>query len=283
MPFRGCHEKRRCSIICRALVNAGTGLHQSSDNFKVPFPSCNVKEVSFHHLSVPWSLLAPDSTRTRTTSRCPSCSCYEKRSCSIVCPCLGLCWHRTQPEIGQLQGAPHELKCKEVSFHHLVLPWSLLAPDSTRNRTTSRCPFCSCNVKRCHSIICACLGLCWHRTQPEIGQLRGAHSAAATKRGFFSIICRALGLCWHRSPPEIGQLPGAQTQSCYVKRCHAPLICRGTCSFLAPDSTRNRTTSRCPLLSCNDREVLCSIICPCLGLCWHRTQPEIRTTSRCPS
>ena len=53
---------------------------------------------------------------------------------------LGLCWHRTPPTIAQLQGAHSELLCKEALVHHPVVPWSLLAPDSTRNRTTSRCP-----------------------------------------------------------------------------------------------------------------------------------------------
>ena len=48
--------------------------------------------------------------------------------------CLDLCWHRTPPAIRQLQGAHSELLSEEAS-------WSLLAPDSTRNWTTSRCPF----------------------------------------------------------------------------------------------------------------------------------------------
>ena len=53
----------------------------------------------------PWSLLAPDSTRNRTTSRCP----FSAATTRGVAP---------------------------VS----VVPWSLLAPESTRNLTTSRCP-----------------------------------------------------------------------------------------------------------------------------------------------
>ena len=55
--------------------------------------------------AMPWSLLAPDSTRNRTTSRCPW-------------------WAATKRGVLPLS----------------AVPWSLLAPDPTRKRTTSRCP-----------------------------------------------------------------------------------------------------------------------------------------------
>ena len=54
---------------------------------------------------LPWSLLAPDSTKNRTTWNCPKTAAMSK----------GV--------------APSVLRA-----------WSLLAPDSTRNRTTSNLP-----------------------------------------------------------------------------------------------------------------------------------------------
>ena len=61
--------------------------------------------------------------------------------------CLGLCWHPTQPEIGRLQGAPPPAAIRRGVDPSSVVPRSLLAPDSTRNWTISRCPF-SAAMKR---------------------------------------------------------------------------------------------------------------------------------------
>ena len=70
MSILSCYERRCCFIICHALVFVGTGDNQTSDNFKVPLLSCYKKRGC--SMSVrPWSLLAFDSTKHRTTSRCP--------------------------------------------------------------------------------------------------------------------------------------------------------------------------------------------------------------------
>ena len=54
--------------------------------------------------------------------------------------------------------------------------------------------------------------LSWHLTQPEIGQLQGAHSQLLEKRRYSKILCNALVFCWNQTPPEIGQLQGAHSQ-----------------------------------------------------------------------
>ena len=67
---------------------------------------------------VAWSLLAPDSTKNRTTSRCPS-SAAMKRG---VAPSSVAAWSWLAPDsikIGRLQGAPPELPSKEALLHHL--------------------------------------------------------------------------------------------------------------------------------------------------------------------
>ena len=106
-----------------------------------------------------------------------------QRSCSIMSCGLGLCWHQTQPEIGQRQRALSELlACKGVVPS--LLPWSLLAPAlNQKSDNFNACPFQSClNVKALLHHVSA-FGLCWHRTQPEIGQLQRALSRAATCKG----------------------------------------------------------------------------------------------------
>ena len=126
--------------------------------------------------------------------------------------CLGLCWHRTRPEIGQLQGAHSPAATERGVDPSSVVPWSLLAPDSTRNRTTSRCP-----------------------------------SPAATERG----VDPSSVVPWSLLAPD-------STRNRTTSRCpSAAAMRRGVdassvvpWSLLAPDSTRNRTTSRCPFSSC---------------------------------
>ena len=94
--------KRHLSILRWAWVHVGTGPHQQLDNGKVPFLSCHERTL----LYCLWSLLAPDFTSNRTTSRCP---------------------FRAAARRGVVPSS--------------LVPWSLLAPDSTSNPTTSRCPF----------------------------------------------------------------------------------------------------------------------------------------------
>ena len=98
------YEKWCYPIISGALAFVGTGLNQKSDNFKVPFCSCNVKG-----------------------------------RCSIICGALVFVGTGLKKKNGQLQGALLQLLCEGALLHHL---WRL--------------------------------GLCWHRTQREIGQLQGA-------------------------------------------------------------------------------------------------------------
>ena len=112
VPILSCYEKRRCSIVYRALVFVGTRLNQKSNNFKVPILRC-----------------------------------YGKKALLCYLSCLGQSWHLTQPTIGQLQGAHSEMLWKKGVAPLSIVLWSLLAPDSTRNRTTSRCPF-SAAMKR---------------------------------------------------------------------------------------------------------------------------------------
>ena len=130
-----------------------------------PCSSCYEKRRCSNHLSVPWSLLAPDSTRNRTTSRCPFPAAMKRGVVPCVCPALVF--------VGT------GLNQKSDNF---------------------KVPFSSCYEKRRRSCICpalvfvgtgldqksdnlnvplsvlSCLGLCWHRTRPEIGQLQGAHA-----------------------------------------------------------------------------------------------------------
>ena len=95
VPVLSCYGKRGASINRQALVFVGTGLNHKSDNFRVPLICSNENRI--------WSNVL----------------------------CIGLSWHPTPPEIGQLQGARSELLWKEGRIYQS-----------------------------------SGLGLCWHRTQP---------------------------------------------------------------------------------------------------------------------
>ena len=81
MPILSCHEKRRCSSICRALVFVGTGLDQKSDNFKVPLLRCNGKRC---RSIICGGLVFVGTGRDQKSDnfKVPFFSCYQKRRCS---------------------------------------------------------------------------------------------------------------------------------------------------------------------------------------------------------
>ena len=51
-----------------------------------------------------------------------------------------------------------------------VQPWTWLAPYSTKNGATSKCPFCAAMIRGIEALLMylPCLGHCRHLTQPEI-------------------------------------------------------------------------------------------------------------------
>ena len=107
VPSLSCYEKRRCSIICLALVFVGTRPDQKSDNFKVPQISSNAKR----RCSIICRALVLVGTRAKQKSdntKVPS-ELQRKEGLLHHLFCPGLCWHQTQQEFGQLQGAPSEL------------------------------------------------------------------------------------------------------------------------------------------------------------------------------
>ena len=100
-------KKHPSAFFFRLLLVSGTqalGIGQLQINDSCLF--CSVKEALLQNQLCLGLLLAPDSTRNRTTSRCPFWAAMKR----------GV--------------APSS-----------VVPCSLLAPDSTRNRTTPRCPW----------------------------------------------------------------------------------------------------------------------------------------------
>ena len=138
---------------------------------------------------LPWSLLAPDPTRNRTTSKCPFWAAMNRG----VAPVSVVPWSLLAPDSTRnwtTSRCPSWAAMTRGVAPSSVLPWSLLAPDSTRDRTTSRYPF-----------------------------------SAATKRGV------------------------------------APLSVRPW-SLLAPHSTRSRTTSRCANAAAMKRGVAPSSVVP---------------------
>ena len=204
-----------------ALVFVGTGLNQKSDNFKVPSWAAMKRGVAPSSV-VPWSLLAPDSTRNRTTSRCPSPAAMKRG---------------VDPSS--------------------VLPWSLLAPDSTRNRTTSRCPSWAAEKRR-WSIVCCALVFVGTGLDQKSDNFKVPLLSCYEKRRYSTCICRALVFVGTGLRPEIGQLQGAPPAAAMTRGVAPSSVVPW--SLLAPDSTRNRTTSRCPFSSCYEKR-RCSIIC----------------------
>ena len=117
------------------------------------------------------------------------------------------------------------------------MPWSLLAPDSTRERTNSRSPHSELlqTMVLLHDLWC--LGLCWHQTQPEIGQLQDDHSELLQAMALL-LHPWCLGVCWHQTQPEIGQLQGAHSELL----CEEPLPRRKSRSHVFTDRSRCQTT-----------------------------------------
>ena len=154
------YVERRCSIICGALVFVGTRLNQKSDAFKVTILSCYVERrcsmICGALVFVGTGLNQKSDNFKETILSCYKQCCYANKDqattdhgVTLLLRDLwwfGLCWHRTQPEIGQLQGHIYELLQTMVLLHHLW--W---------------------------------LGLCWHQSQPEIGRLQGHHSELLCK------------------------------------------------------------------------------------------------------
>ena len=176
-----------------ATRSPSTGLDQKSDNFKVPLMSCSAGAGPWllaytavgrlclwrHPIPSPhWKPSQPPCPLSFPTAlpAHPPSGCKRLRVPGLLhyLSLLGLCWNRTQPEIGQLQSAHSELLWKEALILHL-----------------------------------SCIRLCWHLTQPEIGQLQGAHSELLWKEALLQIHLSLFGLCWHRTWPIIGQLQGA--------------------------------------------------------------------------
>ena len=143
--LQGASWARRCSSICPALVFVGTGLHQKSDNFKVPILSCYVKRRCS---SICRALVFVGTWLNQKSDnfKVPILSCNAKRRCSNICPALvfvGTGLHQKSDNF-KVPILSLALLAKRRCSMYLSRPWSLLAPDSTRNRTTSRCPFLSC-------------------------------------------------------------------------------------------------------------------------------------------
>ena len=159
----------------------------------------------------------------------------KKKRHSIICDALVFCWHRTQPEIGQLQGAHSELLWKEAWPHHF-----------------------------------SGLALCWHRIPPEIGQLQGAPHELQWKEALLHCLS-GLGLCWHHTPPKIGQLQGALPEQPWKEASFHRLWCLGLCWRLTQPKIGQFQDAPARLLW---KEAFLHCL-SCLGLCWHRTQPEI--------
>ena len=259
--------------------------------------------------------------KNRTTSRCLFSVAVKMKRYSINRQSgLGLYWHPTQPESKQLQGSLCELLWKEGLLHHLFglgLCWHPTWPESEQLQGA----LCQLLWKAALLHQSSGLGLCWHQSQPEIGPLQGAlcqllwkaallhqssglglcwHQSQPEIGPLQGALCQllwkeallhqssGLGLCWHQSQPEIGQLQGHHSELLCREASLAPtktkarhILCVVPWSLLAPDLTRERTTSRCPLLAAMKRGVAPAIVRP-----WPLLAPDStkkRTTSRCPS
>ena len=157
-----------------------------------------------------------------------------------------------------------------------VLPWSLLAPDSTRNRTTSRCPFWAA-MKRAVTPLSV---LPWSLLAPDSTRNRTTSRCplpAATKRG----VAPAFFVPWSLLAPD-------STRNRTTSRCPiSAAVNRGVApisvlpwSLLAPDSTRNWTTAKCPWWAATKRGVI-----PLSVLAWSLLAPDSTrnwTISICP-
>ena len=224
---------------------------------------------------VPLSLLAPDSTRNRTTWRCPFRDAMKRG----VDPVSVVPWSLLAPDSTRNR-TTSRCPCWAAIIRGVapisVVPWSLLAPDSTRNWTTTKCPWWAARKR---GVIPLSL-LAWSVLAPDSTKTRTTPkcpSWAAMKRGVApsSVVPRSL-------------LAPDSTRSRTTSRCPwwaaiqrgvAPVSVRPW-SLLAPDSTRNWTTSRCPFWAAAERGVAPISVVP-----WSLLAPDSmrnRTTSRCP-
>ena len=231
--------------------------------------------VKNHHLWCLGLLFAPDSTRKRTTSRCPF-SAAMKRG---VMPWSVMLWSQLAPDSTRnrtISRCPFPAAMKRGVMPWSVALWSLLAPDSTRNRTISRCPF-SAAMKRGVAPVSV---LPWSLLAPDSTRNRTTSRCpfeAATTRG----VAPVLVMPWSLLAPD-------STRNRTMSRCPFwAAMKRGVApvsvlpwSLLAPDSTRNRTISRCPFRAAMKRGVM-----PWSVVLWSLLAPDLtrnRTMSRCP-
>ena len=196
-------------------TNNNNNNHQPTTNNKQQ--TTNTFTSTYAKQKSPTSFLPTSSVLCRVIRNCLDMGQVQGAHHELLCKeafihcqsCLGLCWHQTQPEIAQLGRRQQQLK--EPSFHHLWCLGLLLAPDSARNRTTSMWPFRPA----------ACEGVDPSFVRP-----------------------------WSLLAPDLTR---NRTTSRWPSKAAA---CRGVIpssvvpwSLLAPDLTRNRTTSRCPRLA----------------------------------
>ena len=279
MPLLSCYSMKRgvAPVSVRAwslLAPASTsrGMH-----LRLPWmDAVNTSSLSrawTSHKIRNWDFVAGSSSAQEAYHHFPRCPCWAAMGRGVA-----LCWHRTQPEIGQLQDAPSELLWKEALLQYL-----------------------------------SCLALCWHPTQPEIGQLQDAPSELLWKKVLLRYLS-CLGLCWHPTPPEIWQLQGAPDE---LRRIEVLLhqLCLGLCWH--PASTSRDTHLRLPWMDAANTSSLSRAWtshkirnwdfvvagsssaqeanhhfprCPCwaamgrgVALCWHPTPPVIWQLQDAPS
>ena len=217
---------------------------------------------------VPWSLLAPDSTRNWTTSRCPWSAAAKRGAIpSSVVP-----WFVLAPDSTRnwtTSRCPLWAAVKRGVAPVSVLPWSLLAPDSTSNRTTSMCP----SWAAMKSGVAPVSVLPWSLLAPDSSSNRTTSMCPswAAMKAVLLLYQSCLGLCWHPTPAAIGQLQGALYELLWKAVLLLYQSCLGLCWHPTPAAIGQ--------LQCAPPELLWKAVLllylSCLGLCWHRTPAAI--------
>ena len=160
---------------------------------------------------MPWSLLAPDPTRNRTTSTSPFRAATYKGVAPSVMP-----WSLLAPDSTRNRTTwmcPSSDATNKGVAPSSVRRWSLFAPDSTRNRTTSMCPSpaAACKGVSIVSPLCvrpwsicapASISKCTHFKLPwQLATYKGVLPSASSKfgfRGWLSCSSRSLSsFSWH--------------------------------------------------------------------------------------
>ena len=157
-----------------------------------------------------WSLLAPDSTSNRTTSRCPSRAARHRG----VTPWSVVPWSLLAPFSTRNRTTS---RCPSRAARHRgvtplwAMPWSLLAPFSTSNRTTSRCPFWAAMIRGVTPLWAVPWSLLATASSSSSTHLRLPFKAAANKgvvtfassklglRGWFRCCSSSLSLFWRHA------------------------------------------------------------------------------------